>query len=275
MEYYMKLITFAHENNGMWPNAYLAEKIATLNYLKNGFNENEIINFRNEDIKDLIEKYPEIHSFEFGSRYFGYLWKPYLILRMFKDVIDNDIIIYSDVGSIVSGDIKNFLYEYLINDNNEFFYFYDFSKLFSQCKKDLYRQLNLNYNEFHEKYTITTFFLAVKKTNRMIFLFQKIFENMSKLENIDYINRIEKNDERFIYYIPDQSIFTLTLLKLGFEDIYKKNMILDPLFSKFNIKRHIHVPKHPGIITSFNDIFKILNFNENEKNIIMKMLINN
>ena len=42
---------------------------------------------------------------------------------MFKDVIDNDIIIYSDVGSIVSGDIKNFL-KYLIYSLFIYHFFY-------------------------------------------------------------------------------------------------------------------------------------------------------
>lgn len=255
-----KLLTFAHDNNGMWPNAYLAEKIATLNYLKNGFNENEIINFRNEDIKDLIEKYPE-HFEKYNWIYGNYIWKPYLTMKVFEKMNYDDVIIFSDIGTLVVGSIKSFLEKFF--EIEEMFFFNENIPMYKDCKRDLFYQLLVNYDKYKNYPLFRACFWAIKKTEKTCFYLKKIKENMLKIENVDQEIRIENNPSDFVMNHPDQSVPTLTLINLGFDFIsynIRKNKFME---ENKDIELLIHVcrvPKKENIPL----IAEKLNFNKFE-----------
>jgi hypothetical protein len=255
-----KLMTFAHDNNGMWPNAYLAEKIATLNYLKNGFTKDEIINFRKNDIIELINNYPE--HFEKDAWMYGYFaWKPYLVMKILKNLDYGDIIIHSDIGTLVVGDIKGFLAKFF--ETEDMFFFNEDIPMYRDCKKDLFYQLSVDYDKYKNYPLFRGCFWAIKKTKKTYSYLEKITENMLKIENVDQEVRIEDNPSDFVINHPGQSVPTLTLINLGFDFIsynIRKNKFME---ENKDIELLIHVcrvPKKENIPL----IAEKLNFNKFE-----------
>jgi len=266
-----KLFTFAYENNGIWKNSILAEKIATLHYLKNGFTEDEILNFHVEDIQELCEKYPE-HFTKTPWMYGFFLWKPYLFLKLMNIIDYDDILIYSDIGSLTTGKIKETLTKFLREE--DMFFWKESIPMYKDCKRDLFYYFKVDYEKYKDYPLFRGCFWAYKKTERTVFYMQKIFENMCKMENVDHEIRIENNPEGFVVNHPCQSVPTLTLINLGFDYIKFYNNMEKFLNENRDIELLIHVCRSIRSFSGFEEACTKLNFSESEKEYLSQFYIN-
>lgn len=265
-----KLFMFSHENNGMWKNSFLSEKMATLHYIKNGFTEDEIFNFHVEDIQELIKSYPE-HFIKTPWFYGLYLWKPYLFLKLMNTINYNDILIFSDIGSLTKGKIKETLSKFL--EKEDMFFWKENIPMYKDCKRDLFYQLQVDYKKYKNYPLLRGCFWVIKKTEKTIFYMKEIFKNMSKIENVDQDVRIKNNPEGFVANHSCQSVSTLTLINLGFDFVTFFNNREKFLNKNNDIELLIHACRSIRSLSHFENACKILNFNESEKQELSKFYI--
>ena len=188
------------------------------------YKETKVFNFQ-----DLSEKKREqINKFfkEKKKRLFGYAcWKPEIILNYLKDIPEDSILQYSDIGCHLNKNGINRLKDYLeITNNNDvlaFQYkkpnFRDYKDLNYQVyfekeytKNDLFNYFNISQNSSirnsEQIWSGTIFFKKNSKTIDLLNDWIKIC-NISKL--IDDSPSKEKNHFSFIEHRHDQSVFSI------------------------------------------------------------------
>ena len=165
-----------------------------------------------------------------NRRGYGYwVWKPEIILNSLRQIPENSILQYSDIGCHFNkmGISKLFFYQDMCDENNvlSFQYFDPAIKKLNfiypnylenqYTKADLMKYFNLDFNHTHmntAQIWSGTFFIK-KNSKNMEFLKQwlKVFENMLLID--DSIS-VLKNHKNFIEHRHDQSVFSL-LCKLN------------------------------------------------------------
>jgi len=254
-----RLFTFAHENPVEWGNSILSQRIAFLNYTKNGFKEDEIIEFTDDDIKDLVAKCPD--HFNLLPWFFGhFVWRPYLFLKVLNDLDYGDIAIGSDIGSLVVGDIKDGLLTFMKEKCEDMFFFKEAIPMYMDCKRDLFYQIPVDYEKYKDYRLLRGCFWAVRKTKQTEFYINKVYENMLKIENVDQTVRIEKNPDDFVLNHSGQAVLTLTLINQGFDFISFTNKVDSFLNDYKNFKLIIHVCRNIRNIEGLKKACDILQF---------------
>jgi hypothetical protein len=154
-----------------------------------------------------------------NPRGYGYwLWKPYLVLQYLKDIPDDDVLLYCDIGcelSPLGGKIFNSYINELKRSN-----FVAFSTLTknserSWSKAELINLLSPKLEDLESEQVAATFFL-IKRTPEMI---EFIEEWLSICTQDNYIYLTDQltldQSSDFIEHRHDQSIFSLLVKKYG------------------------------------------------------------
>lgn len=151
------------------------------------------------------------------SRLCGYaLWKPYIILETFKNISENDIVVYMDCGDIPENNrqLDTFLKQYL-KDNNQCFIDSRVNKNKQYTKRDCFVLMDCDSEKYWNDIQQEDGFLAFKKNQFTIdFINEWLF--FCKNENIitDIPNICgSPNFPEFIDHRHDQSIISLLKTK--------------------------------------------------------------
>ena len=88
------------------------------------------------------EKHKRILKEKFGGGY--YIWKPYIILKKFKEINDNDYLVYCDAGSCVNKNgIQRFnQYKTLLDDYGCICFEVDFGPELKWTKNEIFYYFN-------------------------------------------------------------------------------------------------------------------------------------
>ena len=165
-----------------------------------------------------------------NRRGYGYwIWKPEIILNFLRQIPENSILQYSDIGCHFNrkGINKLFFYQDMCDKNSIVSFQYSNPKIkkinfiypnyleYQYTKADLMRYFNLNFNHIYmntPQVCSGTFFIKKNYINiEFLKNWLKVFENMSLID--DSIS-VSKNHKNFIEHRHDQSVFSL-LCKLN------------------------------------------------------------
>jgi hypothetical protein len=170
----------------------------------------EVLLYKKEDIiENFYVKNKKILECERGAGY--WLWKPYFILKTLKNLEENDIVFYLDLGDRLFNDIKNFI----INKTsvNEGFFLVEGSHNHSiWTKKDCFHLMGCDSNEYTKARQLEAGCCAFTKNDKSI----KFVEEWLKFcENYDIISNESKlpNVNGFREHRFDQSILTNLKIK--------------------------------------------------------------
>ena len=178
-------------------------------------------------LKDLDQSFIDKHSkfIENNPRGYGYwIWKPYIILKTMEKLDYNDILIYSDSGSVVNPNgFKRLKYYYEILNSYDMICFKIKHDEISWNKKDIIEHIlnifgNSNYNVLNTKQITSN--LLLLRNNKKTYNFIKLWYNiMCNYHLIDDTPSKSPNFKEFIENRHDQSILSL-LTKLYYMNIY-------------------------------------------------------
>ena len=178
-------------------------------------------------LKDLDKDFTEKNSnfIENNPRGYGYwIWKPYIILKTMKKLNYNDIIMYSDSGSVINPNgFKRIKYYYELLKSYDMICFQIKYDEIEWNKKDTVDYIfnifgNSNYNLLNTKQITPGTILL--RNNEKTFNFMKLWYNISlNYHFIDDTLSNSPNFKEFIEHRHDQSIFSL-LTKLYGMNIY-------------------------------------------------------
>jgi hypothetical protein len=161
--------------------------------------------------------------------YGHWIWKPEIILNFLRQIPENSILQYSDIGCHFNrkGINKLFFYQDMCDKNSILSFQYSDPKIkkinfiypnyleYQYTKADLMSYFNLNFNHIYmntPQVCSGTFFIKKNYINiEFLKNWLKVFENMSLID--DSIS-ISKNHKNFIEHRHDQSAFSL-LCKLN------------------------------------------------------------
>jgi hypothetical protein len=154
---------------------------------------------------------------KFNPRGYGYwLWKPFIALNYLKEIPDNDVLLYCDIGCELSPLGDKVFGRYLdALDRANFLAFSTFTKNSerSWSKAELIKLLAPDPRDLDSEQVAATFFL-MKKTPQMI-QFLEEWLSICTLENFSYLTDELQVDQSpaFIEHRHDQSIFSLLVKK--------------------------------------------------------------
>ena len=178
-------------------------------------------------LKDLDKDFTEKNSnfIENNPRGYGYwIWKPYIILKTMQKLNYNDIIMYSDSGSVINPNgFKRIKHYYDILNSYDMICFQIKHDEIKWNKKDTVDYIfnifgNSNYNLLNTKQITSCAMLL--RNNEKTFNFMKLWYNISlNYHFIDDTLSNSPNFKEFIEHRHDQSIFSL-LTKLYGMNIY-------------------------------------------------------
>lgn len=178
-------------------------------------------------LKDLDQSFIDKHSkfIENNPRGYGYwIWKPYIILQTMEKLEYNDILIYSDSGSIINNNgFKRIKFYYELLKSYDMICFEIKYDEIEWNKKDTIDYIlnifgNSNYNILNTKQINSSTILL--KNNKKTFNFIKLWYNIvSNYHLVDDTISKSSNFKEFKEHRHDQSIFSL-LTKLYDMKIY-------------------------------------------------------
>jgi hypothetical protein len=151
-----------------------------------------------------------------NSRGYGYwIWKLYFILKKIKEIQYNDVLVFADAGSSVNKNGKKRLQEYLsfLNDekDNDILCFQMIHLEHKYTKNDIFEFFNTN-EEVKNSGQFVGGVLFIRKTNRIISFFEKLYEiNSNNYNFIDDSPSKTKNHPDFIDNRHDQSTFSVLI----------------------------------------------------------------
>ncbi len=148
----------------------------------------------------------------------GYwLWKPFVILDALKKINNDDVLVYTDSGSLFVNPIDD-----LINllDYNDIILFYNNGhKNENWTKRDCFFYMNCDYSSFHKSDQLVASYIVCKKTSFVVNLIEEwLFYSqdariLTDIPNISGLNNLEG----FIDHRHDQSILSILAHKYNIE----------------------------------------------------------
>lgn len=181
-------------------------------------NQNLIFDFTNAFTKEWLKTtdfYFENKKILDLERLCGYaIWKPYIILEMFKNINYGDIVVYMDCGDVpLTADLNKEIKNYMQKHDQCFIVTNNFNR--SYTKRDCFVLMNCDEEKFWNAIQLEDGFLAFKKTDFNISFVEEWLE-FCKDERIvtDLSNTQNKpNFHDFIDHRHDQSIISLLQIK--------------------------------------------------------------
>ena len=202
------------------------------NELSNANVFDDITIYTDKDLKNDTSFWDKHNEFiENNSRGYGYwIWKPYLIMKTFEKMNNNDILLYLDAGCELPNNENNKdkILE-LINKCNENNILYTRTgyneKMYT--KMDLIDYMNMNNDNIKKSIENQGAFVFLKKNEKTVQFINEWYTIACNYHLIDDSPSILKNDPSFVEHRHDQSIFSL----LTKSDKYKfnnENNLIDP-----------------------------------------------
>lgn len=178
----------------------------------NIFTEKNIFNFCHE-----LEDHKK---FMMNSRGYGYwIWKYFLISKLFESILDNEVILYIDAGSTINENGLDRLKDYYEMAVESELLSFQMEHIENQyTKKDTYDKVFPSEEKYYKTGQIHASCFLIKKTENTI----NFIEEIKKLcieGNYHYINdgqSVNSNEKNFIEHRHDQSIFSLLVKKYNF-----------------------------------------------------------
>jgi hypothetical protein len=166
---------------------------------------------------------------ENNSRGYGYwIWKPYLIMKTFEKMNNNDILLYLDAGCELPNNEKNKdkILE-LINKCNENNILYTRTghneKMYT--KMDLIDYMNMNNDNIKNSTENQSGFIFVKKNEKTVQFINEWYTIACNYHLIDDSPSILQNDPSFVEHRHDQSIFSLLTKSVKYNFNNENNLI--------------------------------------------------
>lgn len=216
------------------------QNVLSLQASRYGFKK--IINYDENDIKELKAKYPNIFKYQRG--YGLWLWKPYIILKTLEQMKKGEYLIYLDAGSFINSDLREI---FAIFDNG------DIDIIVSEqdwcgsvknlggytgvnrpllctngnfTKKSFLRAMNLDNNSYKNKFQIGANLMILRNTDYTKKIIQKWLDLCSREEYIKpclakeqnnksqmHCSEFDKSNEDFMIHLEDQAILSAVLYK--------------------------------------------------------------
>jgi hypothetical protein len=203
----------------------------------------KVITFTDIDLKNDTEFWEKNGSFiESHKRGYGYwIWKPYLMKKVFEQMNENDILVYLDSGCEINSGGNDKLNEYVKRCNQ-----CDILYTSTRCdektwtKMDLFRELNMNNDEIKNSIQRRAGVTITKKTSLTTDLLNDWYSIACNYHLIDDSPSMHPNDPSFREHRHDQSIFSLLIKSDKYKDTMntKDNLLSDPHPILISRKRH-------------------------------------
>jgi len=168
---------------------------------------------------DLIN-YPEfwnVHKnfIQNNPRFYGYsIWRPFLLREVFKNMNQNDIIVYSDAGCEWNSKGLERFHEYIniLNKSESNILCFKLNQLEKMwTKMDLIKEFNA-YDKLNTCQILSGIFF-IKKNDKTVTFLQEWYNLMCNYHLIDDSKSILPNDKSFVEHRHDQSCFSLLCKK--------------------------------------------------------------
>lgn len=173
--------------------------------------------FTEKNIFDFCSDLKPYENFMQSSRGYGYwIWKYFLVSKLFENLLEGDILLYLDAGcSINENGIERleFYYEMAEKNNIVAFKMEHLEKKYT--KKDTYLRVIGEDLKFYDEGQVQASCFLIKKTKSTIDFIDEI-KSICVDQNYHYINdgkSLNENDETFIEHRHDQSVFSLMCKK--------------------------------------------------------------
>lgn len=249
------LVTYSNEK-------YESARNFLVNSAKNISYFDKVFDFGPDDIDPIyIKEHENIFNIERGNGL--WLWKPYFINRVFKNLEEGDLLFYCDAGAFFINSPK------AIEDSFEDIFVTDIPLIEKQfTKKSVLEKLNVLKEDTESNQIIATYFV-VRKTK----LSNKIIEEWKLL--CEDINLLSPNDEIpedacFISHREDQSLLSLICKKYRvrvFGDISHRRILNYTYWNKRYIFRIKKYSENKNIILLLHKLPSVSNYK------IMKLLL--
>ena len=156
-----------------------------------------------------------------NPRGYGYwLWKSFIILKTLESIEENDILVYTDAGCTLNINGLNRMNEYFDIVKQSKYGILSFELPFFEkqyTKMDLFKNMNLNNNEFLNSKQLLASIIFFRKCEKTIKLVEEWYEICCNYHLIDDSHSFLPNDSSFIEHRHDQSVFSLLAKKYGTE----------------------------------------------------------
>lgn len=151
-----------------------------------------------------------------------WLWKPFIILDALKKINENDVLIYTDSGSLFINSITDLIN--LLNFNDIILFNNNDHTNQIWTKRDCFFYMNCDYSSFHESNQIVASYIVCKKTPFVVNLITEwLFYAQDPRILTDMSNTCGlSNLKGFIEHRHDQSILSILAHK------YKIELFRDP-----------------------------------------------
>lgn len=192
---------------------YEFQSLSTKQAYENGFDF--VYQMKESDIDEIFKEKNKSIFYQFkGAGY--WIWKPYLILKVLKELKDNDYLLYLDSGACVNNSIEP-LIDTLKNSKQDILCFGLNFKEKMYTKRDTFINMNLDYEEYTNSNQINAGIQLIKKTEFSVKFYEEYLNWVLYDNNVTDSESKNSNYPEFIEHRHDQSIFSLLCKKYKFE----------------------------------------------------------
>lgn len=164
----------------------------------------EIRIFTDKDLPAYITNH-ELFKFSRGGGY--WLWKPWVVLETMKDMDDEDILVFSDSGSMIYDHKEWDKWFDIMNHKSSIFFFY--SGLVEQWSRKNILDYFHNVKKFNEFYQLMSGLFLLRISSRYLIdeWYQLMFDHPELVIDVDK-NEKSKESPRFIENRHDQAVLS-------------------------------------------------------------------
>ena len=211
-------------------------------YSRTGFFD-KVVKFTDIDLKNDTEFWEKHGAFiESHKRGYGYwIWKPYLMKKVFEQMNENDILFFLDSGCEINSGSNDTLKEYVKRcDECDILYTSTWHNEKQYNKMDILREFNMDTDEIKNSIQHQSGIIIVKKTSLTTDLANDWYSIACDYHLIDDTPSIYPNDPSFREHRHDQSVLSLLIKSDKYKDTMnnKDNLLYNPYPILISRKRH-------------------------------------
>jgi len=204
----------------------------------------KVVKFTDADLKNDTEFWEKHGAFiESHKRGYGYwIWKPYLMKKVFEQMNENDILFYLDSGCEMKSGSNDTLKEYVKRcDECNILYTSTSHNEKQYNKMDILREFNMDTDEIKNSIQYQSGIIIVKKTSLTTYLANDWYSIACNYHLIDDSPSVYQNDPSFREHRHDQSVLSLLIKSDKYKDtMNKKRNLLDKPCYPILISRKRH-----------------------------------
>ena len=159
--------------------------------------------------KEFLQKHQQHFLYTRGAGY--WVWKPYIILNYVKNMNEDDILMYTDSGCHFIHNATP-LFNILEQSINKVLVFNLAHEEKDWTKRDCFKKLNCDTQEYADSKQIMSTFFMCKKNDFSINILEQWYEQISDFHMVadDFVSpSVEKNYDSFKEHRHDQSLLSL------------------------------------------------------------------